>query len=210
MLKQVNHNLPLTGIKDSYGDTTYHYTSEHKVVRTDLSLKKDIIPYHLTNTSPRRRWVKGLGDTPWLLYHEEQIPITAGNAVVMAEGEKTCDYIQSQLSLVALSPQGSLWNVEYLTEAFHRLRVRDFGLNAVVYLPDCDKPGIVKRNAVVVAAAHAKMACVVIPSELYAPQPDAVPPGFDLADSELTCTDTFISRANQFLSTTNLYQTLLT
>lgn len=208
LLKRVNPYLPIQGVTDTKGVITYPYSRSHKTIRFVREGKKVIIPYHLS-AGQSVRWVKGLGDVPWGLYHEDHIPTTVGNAVILAEGEKTCDYIQGRMGLVALTPQGSLWNTEYLTQSLRRLQLRDAALKSVVYLPDCDEPGIAKRNLVLVAAAHSQLGCVVIPSELYAPQPDLIPPGFDLADSELTGHGVFIERANQFLSSTQLYNTEL-
>jgi putative DNA primase/helicase len=155
-----------------YLKTTYLYSDTQKIIRFDPledgpDLKKVFAYYHLEQDDDfpsEPRWEKEVGPNPFPFYNlpsalkeiEEGNP---GNYILMAEGEKCADWVQTAFKIACVSPDGRGWQEDLLRNSAKLLRAN--GL-ACLYLADNDNPGKVKAEKWQQACEQEGVFCQVI------------------------------------------------
>jgi TusA-related sulfurtransferase len=148
---------PAKGIVTAAG-TYYAYSDTQRVQRT---VEKQFFSHH--RSSSDEAWSNGAGAAPWPLYNEQEA-LAASGWLLELEGEKTVD-IASANGLVAISQPGNkaLLKQELVVPRYQRLR--DAGIQGIVYLADFDEAGKEKGIALEAAAAEAGLPFVLLAAE---------------------------------------------
>ena len=148
---------PAKGIVTAAG-TYYAYSNTQRVQRT---VEKQFFSHH--RSSGDEAWSNGAGAAPWPLYNEQEA-LAASGWLLELEGEKTVD-IASANGLVAISQPGNkaLLKQELVVPRYQRLR--DAGIQGIVYLADFDEAGKEKGIALEAAAAEAGLPFVLLAAE---------------------------------------------
>ena len=170
-IPQKKHNSRGSQIIYTYSDT--QYVIRYEFIE-DGEQKKLTIPYHLDILGDS---VKGIGDKPWPVYHQEEIIKHGKNQfVLVVEGEKCTDAARQQ-NLLTTTFQGSQWTDAKLEQYCQCLKSYDIA--GIVCYPDDDKAGYNKANKLRIAANKAQLAYIQLnPQRL---NPDSTD-GYDIAD----------------------------
>jgi hypothetical protein len=171
VIPQKKHNSRGSQIIYTYSDA--QYVIRYEFIE-DGEQKKLTIPYHLDILGNS---VKGIGDQPWPVYHQEEIIKHGKNQFVfVVEGEKCTDAARQQ-NLVTTTFQGSQWTDDKLEQYCQCLN--SYGIAGIVCYPDHDKAGYNKANKLRIAANKAQLAYIELnPQRL---NPDSTD-GYDIAD----------------------------
>ena len=118
---------------------------------------KKYLPHHFgTDGKP----IIKAGPEPWPLWREsEALEHGPGHWVAEAEGEKCCEWLRAG-GVVAISQPGHAHSADAITERYGRLR--DQGIQGVVYLADNDQQGRTKAKRCATAAAAAGLPFLAI------------------------------------------------
>jgi hypothetical protein len=171
LVPQKKHNSRGSQIIYTYSDA--QYVIRYEFIE-DGEQKKLTIPYYLDILGNS---VKGIGDKPWPVYHQEEIiKHGQGQFVFVVEGEKCTDAARQQ-NLLTTTFQGSQWTDAKLEQYCQCLKSHDIA--GIVYYPDNDKAGYDKANKLRIAANKAQLAYIQLnPQRL---NPDSTD-GYDIAD----------------------------
>ncbi|MEI6313204.1 MAG: hypothetical protein WCP57_13160 [Bacteroidota bacterium] len=171
VIPQKKHNSRGSQIIYTYSDAQYVIRYEFT---EDGEQKKLTIPYHLDILGNS---VKGIGDQPWPVYHQEEIIKHGKNQFVfVVEGEKCTDAARQQ-NLLTTTFQGSQWTDTKLEQYCQCLKSHDIA--GIVYYPDHDKAGYNKANKLRIAANKAQLPYIELSPQRL--NPDSTD-GYDIAD----------------------------
>ncbi|MBS3030782.1 MAG: hypothetical protein HCA25_00690 (plasmid) [Dolichospermum sp. DET50] len=171
LVPQKKHNSRGSQIIYTYSDA--QYVVRYEFIE-DGEQKKLTIPYYLDILGNS---VKGIGDQPWPVYHQEEIiKHGQGQFVLVVEGEKCTDAARQQ-NLVTTTFQGSQWTDAKLEQYCQCLKSHNIA--GIVYYPDNDKAGYNKANKLRIAANKIQLPYIELnPQRL---NPDSTD-GYDIAD----------------------------
>jgi hypothetical protein len=171
VIPQKKHNSRGSQIIYTYSDT--QYVVRYEFIE-DGEQKKLTIPYHLDILGNS---IKGIGDQPWPVYHQEEIiKHGQGQFVFVVEGEKCTDAARQQ-NLLTTTFQGSQWTDDKLEKYCQCLK--SYNIAGIVYYPDDDKAGYNKANKLRIAANKAQLAYIELSPQRL--NPDSTD-GYDIAD----------------------------
>ena len=171
VIPQKKHNSRGSQIIYTYSDT--QYVIRYEFIE-DGEQKKLTIPYYSDILGDS---VKGIGDQPWPVYHQEEIiKHGQGQFVFVVEGEKCTDAARQQ-NLLTTTFQGSQWTDAKLEQYCQCLKSYDIA--GIVYYPDHDKAGYNKANKLRIAANKAQLPYIELSPQRL--NPDSTD-GYDIAD----------------------------
>jgi len=156
-------------------EVLYYYGTEERIKRIDLPDKKLVFPQELVQGV----WTNQKTKEYWSLYRESSFPDCSfldNAAIVWVEGEKTAEAL-CQFGVLATTASNSDWREPPLKLAMLRLAAKH--IDAVVYIPDNDAPGIKKAELVEHCASVMDVACLVVPMTHFWAE---APPAGDFAD----------------------------
>lgn len=167
--------------------TIYPYSDVTRVYRLDYENsgnKKEVYLQYMDLKTGN--WELGLGDYLWPVYSRGLE--FDGDTLLVVEGEKTAEYVKSELGVAAVTLATPYFQMEKMKKALYVFFRKNPTIQNLIYVPDHDDPGWLKAHKFQKVCWYLKKNCSIVSLKDYLNLSFEPSKGQDIADFALATT----------------------